>query len=100
MGSAGPAPVEPEVLVMDVEDDVVHAPVAAGTAAAAGEDEAGDGGGSKGNSTIYLIKKIIKYFTMLENVCNCFDIFSNLCPYFQAFSNLFVLIGYCCSYSK
>ena len=46
MGSAGPAPVEPEVLVMDVEDDVVHAPVAAGTAAAAGEDEAGDGGGA------------------------------------------------------
>ena len=37
MGSAGAAPVEPEVLVMDVEDDVVHAPVAAGTAAAAGE---------------------------------------------------------------
>ena len=82
MGSAGAAQVEPEVLEMDVEDDEVHAPVAAGTAAAAGADEAGDGGaaGAAGmdfpRATPQFAYK--KGKQMFENICKCCLALSNV----------------------
>ena len=89
MGSAGAAQVEPEVLVMDVEDDEVHAPVAAGTAAAAGADEAGDGGDEAGDggaagaagmdfprATPQSAYKQGKQ--MFENICKCCSFLSNV----------------------